>query len=81
MSRPKRVWVLHCLDLKGFGLGSRSEPKMGLGVGPSCLDPRGLGDRPVAGPNGVEVWVLPWSNQGVFVLGLRFASGPKTSWV
>jgi hypothetical protein len=32
----------------------------------------------VAGPNGVGVWVLLVPGPGVFVLGLRFASGPKT---
>ncbi|KAJ7011734.1 hypothetical protein NC653_001980 [Populus alba x Populus x berolinensis] len=45
-------WV-QCSNPTGLGLGSVVGSKMGLGMGPSFQDPRGLGDGFVAGPNGV----------------------------
>ncbi|KAG6790073.1 hypothetical protein POTOM_006219 [Populus tomentosa] len=82
--RPKDfwVWVHPCLDLKGFGWGSESNPK-GLGLGPSMLRPKmglGLGVDPfLYRPFRVWIqrglgWVWSLDTRGLS-LGLVF--GPK----
>jgi hypothetical protein len=68
------VWVCPCLNLKGFGWGSESDPR-GLSLGPSMSGPKmGLGTGPFLFEL-KRVWVLPCLDPKGFRIGSE--SGPK----